>query len=341
MLLDEERRPLEESLRVIDNKYKRKVAAIACLAVGVSGIALTLGIWAANNRIQQANVNDATPPAPRIVDNGQPPDTTEINGTIVPKGTFKKGLARVAQSVVMVKTSAGRCSGSVIGEREVLSAEHCKIAQNDKVYVSSTGQSATVVGVAPAAKGDVVILKTDQKLNVPPLKIAAPEYRVTIGTLNFKTPWPLPFSEKLKMTANVAIIGFPSFSIFKRAAPKKEIPNTEMKRHAFPAYADNTRLSRDSTAATGSVPEELISYSAPDPETVIGGISGGPAVNQHGEIVGLVSEGSTTLLTQMLRRNLNYIQPFDTSKQLCTPDEKQVTLKHLLTMQFTGMGRCS
>jgi hypothetical protein len=293
--IEEERAAREKTLKAIENKYKQRVATTACLAAGVSGIALTLGIWAANNRIQQANVDDATPPAHSIVDDGQPPETTEINGTIVvPKGTFKNSLARVAQSVVRVYTTNRQCSGSVVAQNKLSSAAHCEIAPGDTVYVPSTGQSTTVVGIASAAVGDAVIVQTDQKLSVPPLKIAAPEYLVTIGPLKFKTSWHAPFSEKLKTTEDVAIVGFPRFKIFERAAEKQEIPNTEMKLHAFPAYADNTRLYHDSTAATGSVPEELISYSAPDPETFIGGMSGGPAVNRQGEVVGLPGQASDT-----------------------------------------------
>jgi hypothetical protein len=114
--IEEERAAREKSLKAIHTKYKQRVATRACLAVGVSGIALTLGIWAANNRIQQANVDDATPPAPRIVDNGRPPVTTEIGGTVIPKGSFKpNAIARVAQSVVMVYNADGQCSASVIG----------------------------------------------------------------------------------------------------------------------------------------------------------------------------------------------------------------------------------
>jgi hypothetical protein len=343
--IEEERAALKKSLEAIDKKYRQRVAR-ACLAVGVSGIALGLLVWAANNRIQQANVGDATPPAPRIVDDGLPPETTEIGGTIVPKGTFKNGLARVAQSVVMVYNADGQCSASVIGQKKLSSAAHCEIALGDTVYVPSTGQFTTVVGVAPAAEGDVVIVQTDQNLRVPPLKINAPEYQLTIdlnflGTFKFKTPWNLPFSEKLKTTEDVAIIGFPGLKIFQRARQGQEALNTETKRYAFPAYADNTRLSHDSTAATGSVPEELLPYSAPDPETFTGGMSGGPAVDQQGEIVGLASEASNTRTTRMLGRNLQYIQTVDTSAQFCTPDGKQVPLEHLLAMQFTGMGRCS
>jgi hypothetical protein len=327
---------------------KRKVATRACLAVRVSGIALGLVAWAANNRIQQANVDDATPPAPRIVDNGRPPVTTEIGGTVIPKGSFKpNAIARVAQSVVMVYTTNQQCSGSVVAQNKLSSAAHCEIAPGDTVYVPSTDQSTTVVGVASAAEGDVVIVQTAQNLSVPPLKIAAPEYRLTIGPLNFKTPWNLPFSEKLKTTEDVAIIGFPGFKIFQRAAQGQEIPNTEMKRHAFPAYADNTGLSYDSTAATGSVPDKLLPYSAPNLETFTGGISGGPAVNQQWEIVGLASKALETEAIQENTKRPAYvgINPVDTSKQFCVPKKGQetttVTLEHLLAMQFTGMGRCS
>jgi hypothetical protein len=247
----------------------------------------------------------------------------------------------------MVYNADGQCSASVIGQKKLSSAAHCEIAPGDIVDVPSTGQQATVVGVAPAAVGDAVILQTDQNLSVPPLKIAAPEYLVTIGPLKFKTSWHAPFSEKLKTTEDVAIIGFPGFKIFQRAAEGQEIPNTDMKRHAFPAYADNTGLSYDSTAATGSVPDKLLPYSAPNLETFTGGISGGPAVNQQGEIVGLASKASKTEAIQENTKRPAYagINPIDTSKQFCVPKKGQetttVTLEHLLAMQFTGMGRCS
>jgi hypothetical protein len=345
---EKEQAGLEKALKAIDNKHKRKVETIACLAVGFSGIALTLGIWAANNRIQQANVGDATPSAPHIVDDGRPPETTEIDGTVIPKGRFKpNAIAGVAQSVVMVyNAKGGRCSASVVGNQNLISAAHCEIAPNDTVYVPSAAQSVPVVGVAAAAVGDAVILQTDQNLGVPPLKIAAPEYRVTIGPFKFKTPWNLPFSEKLKTTEDVAIIGFPGFKIFQRARQGQEALNTETKRYAFPAYADNTRLSHDSTAATGSVPEELISYSAPDPETFIRGMSGGPAVNRQGDVVGLPGQASQTQKIQNSTRPAYIgINPIDTSKQFCIRKEGQektiVTLEHLLAMQFTGNNRCS
>jgi hypothetical protein len=315
------------------------------LLVAASALAVML-VMPGTGRVSQQTIIDNTPPVPRIVDNDRPPVTTEIGGTVIPKGSFKpNAIVRVAQSVVMVYNADGQCSASVIGQKKLSSAAHCEIALGDTVYVPSTGQFTTVVGVAPAAEGDVVIVQTDQKLDVSPLKIAAPEYRVTIGPLNFKTSWHAPFSEKLKTTEDVAIIGFPGLKIFQRAAEGQEILNTNMKRHAFPAHADNKRLSRDSTAATGSVPDKLPPYSAPDPETLIRGMSGGPAVNQQGEIVGLASEGSTTHTTRMLGRSLVYIQTVDKSTQFCVSKEGQetttVTLEHLLTMNFTGNNRCS
>jgi hypothetical protein len=341
-----EREALEKALKAIDNNYKRKVAT-ACLVVGFSGIALTLGIWAANNQIQQANVDDATPPAPHIVDDGRPPETTEIGGTVIPKGRFKpNAIAGVAQSVVMVYNAKGQCSASVVGDQKKgISAAHCEIAPNDTVYVPSTGQSATVVGVAAAAAGDAVILQTDKKLRVPPLPIKAPEYLLTIGPFKIKTPWKLPFSEKLKTTEDVAIIGFPGLKIFQRAAKGQEIPNIEGKRHAFKAYPDSTIPQTLSFAAFGSVVQTLLPYSAPDPETFIGGMSGGPAVNQLGKIVGLPGRNSNTEITQKLGRSYVGVNPIDTSTQFCVRKEGQektiVTLEHLLTMQFTGNNRCS
>lgn len=348
-----EQAALEKALQAIDKKYERKVAAIACLAVSglAGGVALTLGILAANNQIQQANVGDATPPAPHIVDDGRPPVTTEIGGTVIPKGRFKpNAIARVAQSVVMVYTAKGQCSASVVEKQTLLSAAHCEIAPNDTVYVPSTGQSVPIVGVVPAAAGDAVIVRTDQNLSVPPLQINAPEYQLTIdlnflGTFKFKTPWNLPFSEKLKTTEEVAIIGFPGLKIFQRAAEGQEIPNIEGKRHAFKAYPDSTIPQTLSFAAFGSVVQTLLPYSAPDPETFIGGMSGGPAVNQLGKIVGLPGRNSNTEITQKLGRSYVGVNPIDTSTQFCVRKEGQektiVTLEHLLTMQFTGNNRCS
>ena len=342
-----ERAARKKALKAIDKKHKRKVATRACLAVGFSGIALTLGIWAAKNRIQQANVDDATPPAPHIVDDGRPPVTTEIGGTVIPKERFKpNAIAGVAQSVVMVyNAKGGRCSASVVGNQNLLSAAHCEIAPNDTVYVPSTGQSVPVVGVVPAAAGDAVILQTDKKLRVPPLPIKAPEYLLTIGPFKIKTPWKLPFSEKRITTEEVVIIGFPGFKIFQRAAEGQEIPNIEGKRHAFKAYPDSTIPLLESSAAPGSVPGILGPYSAPDPETFIGGMSGGPAVNQLGKIVGLPGRNSNTEITQKLGRSYVGVNPIDTSTQFCVRKEGQektiVTLEELLTMHFTGNNRCS
>ena len=288
----------------------------------------------------------------------------QTRNIIMPEGVtteFRQAVSEVAPSVVAIKLDGDKwCSGTIINPSIILSGAHCKINLTNKIipYGQNDNSEIDIIGIAPAAKGDAVLIQTSKPLNIPIAKIATTEQRIS------------------ESGAMAAMMGFPKLMILETPVPENRWfwINKENTLHAFPAFRDTNVKPQMSSKAEGSHPVTLESFSAPDIQDFIGRMSGGPAISPSGHIIGVISRASDDSDINEIRaiqrnpslvnttqhtvikswfdtrepKNLQPIvdiTPIDTSKQFCIRKEGQenttVTLEQLLTMQFTGNHRCS
>jgi hypothetical protein len=320
--IEEERRARKKYLEAIDKKHKKRVATIAYLAVsGLAGLVMLPKLL--NNN-----------PRPNIA----PPDTTILNDTVIPKNTlpkFRNSVNKVAQSVVVVWTKNGHCSGSVVGTHTVLSAAHCKVAVGDTIGVpfGKRFDEYPIVGVAAAAVGDAVLIQTSTNLNTP------------IATITSKT----------SATHSVAtlVFGFPSAMIFRPPVEGREIETSKMKRHAFETQSKLPLKAKllisllkpinDPPYATpGSNPQNPEDYLNTDVQFAPSGMSGGPGVDSNGNVMGVLSAGTGTEHKRRFGYSYIFIQSITQSTQFCVNGQR-LTAEEILAMQnlITGNNRCS